>query len=334
MTCNDCFEAFSCALDGELEPELQDAMNEHLESCADCRHLQTRMLSLSAEMKGQSFPVAPESEVRRIVQTALTESATVSWDWLRRLLRFPYESWLPRTGLRLVGYGMMLMLVLQTLVIRYVVPLYTGLEATSEQGLEGLSSWPAWSPPLEMVQWWALVVFVVGAWTAGAPGLVVDLWGNSQLIKKDVVTLGTGLLLIGPAMFLPLLAELQLGRYLCACCLWAGICALLTYALLLFKTQRSLPKLAVDFAFLALLLGLLEMSARRALELDGPALLGTFIELSAGHFGFAGIVSGLALAGGSLGACSRPLHHLCAHPTSASAPARGRALPRAARRPA
>lgn len=300
MTCNDCFEALSCALDGELEPELQDAMNDHLESCADCRHLQTRMLALSAEMKGQSFPVVPESEVRKIVQTALTESATVSWDWLRRLLRFPYESWLPRTGLRLVGYSTMLMLVLQTLIIRYVAPLYTGLEATSEQGLEGLSSWPVWSPPLEMVQWWALVVFVVGAWTAGAPGLVVDLWGNSQLIKKDVVTLGTGLLLIGPAMFLPLLAELQLGRYLCACCLWAGICALFTYALLLFKTQRSLPKLAVDFAVLAVILGILETSARRALELDGPALLGTLIELAVGHFGFAGIVSGLTLAGGAL----------------------------------
>ncbi|MCA9781800.1 MAG: zf-HC2 domain-containing protein, partial [Candidatus Eremiobacteraeota bacterium] len=65
MTCNDCFEAFSCALDGELEPELQEAMNDHLESCADCRHLQTRMLSLSAEMKGQSFPVVPESQVRK-----------------------------------------------------------------------------------------------------------------------------------------------------------------------------------------------------------------------------------------------------------------------------
>ena len=300
MTCNDCFEALSCVLDGELEPELQDAMNDHLESCADCRHLQTRMLALSAEMKGQSFPVVPESEVRKIVQTALTESATVSWDWLRRLLRFPYESWLPRTALRLVSYGTMLLLVLQTLIIRYVAPLYSGLEATSEQGLEGLSSWPAWSPPLEMVQWWALLVFVVGAWTAGAPGLVVDLWGNSRLIKKHVLTLGTGLLLVGPAMFLPLLAELQVGRYLCACCLWAGICALLTYALLLFKTQRSLPKLAVDFAILALFLGVLEASARRALELDGPATLGNLIELSAGHFSFAGIVSGLALAGGAV----------------------------------
>ena len=300
MTCNDCFEALSCVLDGELEPELQDAMNDHLESCADCRHLQTRMLALSAEMKGQFFPVVPESEVRKIVQTALTESATVSWDWLRRLLRFPYESWLPRTGLRLAGYGMMLMLVLQTLITRYVVPLYTGLEATSEKGLEGLSSWPAWSPPLEMVQWWALVVFVVGAWTAGTPGLIVDLWGNSRLIKKDVLTLGVGLLFVGPAVFLPLLAELQVGRYLCACCLWAGICALLTYALLLFKTQRSLPKLAVDFALLALFLGILEASARRALELDGPATLGNLIELSAGHFGFAGLVSGLALAGGAV----------------------------------
>ena len=287
-------------LDGELEPELQDAMNDHLESCADCRHLQTRMLALSAEMKGQFFPVVPESEVRKIVQTALTESATVSWDWLRRLLRFPYENWLPRTALRLVSYGTMLLLVLQTLIIRYVAPLYSGLEATSEQGLEGLSSWPAWSPPLEMVQWWALLVFVVGAWTAGAPGLVVDLWGNSRLIKKDVLTLGTGLLLVGPAMFLPLLAELQVGRYLCACCLWAGICALVTYALLLFKTQRSLPKLAVDFAILALFLGVLEASARRALELDGPATLGNLIELSAGHFSFAGIVSGLALAGGAV----------------------------------
>jgi len=300
MTCNDCFEALSCVLDGELEPELQDAMNDHLESCADCRHLQTRMLALSAEMKGQFFPVVPESEVRKIVQTALTESATVSWDWLRRLLRFPYENWLPRTALRLVSYGTMLLLVLQTLIIRYVAPLYSGLEATSEQGLEGLSSWPAWSPPLEMVQWWALLVFVVGAWTAGAPGLVVDLWGNSRLIKKDVLTLGTGLLLVGPAMFLPLLAELQVGRYLCACCLWAGICALVTYALLLFKTQRSLPKLAVDFAILALFLGVLEASARRALELDGPATLGNLIELSAGHFSFAGIVSGLALAGGAV----------------------------------
>ena len=115
------------------------------------------------------------AEVRKIVQTALTESATVSWDWLRRMLRFPYETWLPRTGLRLIAYGAMLMLVLQSVIVRYVVPLYTGLEATSEQGLEGLSSWPAWSPPLEMVQWWALGVFLLGAWTAGAPGLVVVL---------------------------------------------------------------------------------------------------------------------------------------------------------------
>ncbi|MCA9781413.1 MAG: hypothetical protein KC800_32065, partial [Candidatus Eremiobacteraeota bacterium] len=230
----------------------------------------------------------------------LTESATVSWDWLRRLLRFPYESWLPRTGIRLAAYGVMLMLVLQTVIIRYVVPLYTGLEATSEQGLEGLSSWPAWSPPLELVQWWALGVFLLGAWTAGAPGLLVDLWGNAQLIKKDVMTLGAGLLLIGPAMFLPLLAELQLGRYLCACALWAGVCAFFTFGLILFKTQRSLPKLAMDFAILSLFLGLLEMAARKALELDGPMVLGSLIDTSVGHFGFAGIVSGMALAGAAL----------------------------------
>jgi hypothetical protein len=297
MTCNECFEAFSCAMDGELEPDLQDAMTDHLESCADCQHLQTRMLALSVEMKGQSFPSASQADIKKMTEAALSESATVSLDWLRRFLRFPYEHWVPRTGIRLATYGAMLMLVFQTIIVRSIQPLYSGVEAVSNPGLDGLSTWPLWSPPLGLVHWWALGVFILGAWTAGTPGFAVDLWSRTRLSTKDLLMLGASFLLLGPVMFLPYLAHFQPGRYLFACCAWACLCSFCTYAFMVFKTQRPLPRLAIDFVILAVVLGSLEVAARKALELDGPARLGTLVKVAVGHFGFAGMVSGLSLAG-------------------------------------
>ena len=297
MTCNECFEAFSCALDNELEPELQESMSDHLESCAECRHLQTRILALSVEMKGQPFPSPSDSAVKILTQTALSESADVSWDWLRRFLRFPYEHWIPRTGIRLLTYGAMLMLVFQTIIVNSIQPLYGGIEAVSNRGLEGLSTWPQWSPPPELVHWWAPLVFLLGAWTNGLPGFVVDLWSQARLSRKDLLTLGVGMLLLGPVMFLPYLAHFQPGRYAFACCAWAGLCSLGTYAFMVFKTQRPLPKLAIDFVILAVVLGALEVAARKALDFDGPASLEVLVKVAVGHLGFAGMVSGLGLAG-------------------------------------
>jgi putative zinc finger protein len=297
MTCNECFEAFSCALDNELEPELQDAMQSHLESCADCRHLQSRMLSLSMEIKGQPFPAPSEKAIKSMAQTALSESATVSWDWLRRLLRFPYEHWVPRTGIRLVTYGFMLLLVLQTIIVRFIQPLYSGVEAVSNQGLEGLSTWSQWAPPIDLVHWWALGVFLFGAWTAGMPGFLVDLWSGTRLSTKDLLTIGVGMVLVGPVMFLPYLAHFQAGRYTVACCIWAGFCSLCTYATMVFKTRRPLPRLATDFVVLIIVLGGLEVAARTAMQFDGPGRLNTFVRTAVGHFGFAGMVTGLGLVG-------------------------------------
>ena len=39
MTCEQAMELMSAMLDGELDPQLTDALNAHLETCPECKHL-------------------------------------------------------------------------------------------------------------------------------------------------------------------------------------------------------------------------------------------------------------------------------------------------------
>jgi len=286
MTCHECFEAFSSALDGELDPELQGAMNSHLEDCADCRHLRARMLDLSAELKAQPFPTPDESAAREMARTATEMATTVSWGWLRRFLRFPYENWLPRFFFRGIAVTTMLALLVQTLLVRFVLSAYTGVEAVGRSGLGGVNDWTTWYPGVELLQLASLLVLILGSWTCGVPGLMTDLWSGTRLVKRDLLWLGTSLLLLGPVAALPLLGGLRLGHYLFALCLWAGLCMMGTFLLVAFKTQRSLPKLVLDFVGLSLLIALLEMCARASLQVDwvprGQELFHTLV----GNFSF------------------------------------------------
>lgn len=292
MTCNDCFEAFSCALDGELEPELQQAMTDHLESCADCRHLQTRMLALSADLKSQPFPAPDPAAVHKLAATALSEATSVSWGWLRRLLRFPYETTLPRTVFRLISSGALLLLVFRSLLLEHVWPLYHGVEAVSKNSMPTAGESVGWIPTEPMLWGAALFALLMGLWTAGFPGLLVDLWNGTRLVQRDLARFGLSALLLAPVVASPLLARLEVGYYSFACCAWAGTVLFLTFLLVAFKTQRALPKLAVDFSLLTLLLGCLEMLARRSLTFPGPLAATGWLQLLAGNERYASLLVG------------------------------------------
>lgn len=300
MTCHDCFEAYSCALDGELEPELQASLNDHLESCSDCRHLQTRMLALSGELKSQPFPTVDEASARKLALHALQESATVSWGWLRRLLRFPYETTLPRTLLRLTAGGGLLLLVLSALWEQHLWPLYNGAEAIAKG-----SAGSGWVPVSAISGGWlgtaSLTLLIVGLWTAGLPAFLADLWSGTRLSKADLTGLGLSVVLLAPLVATPLLVPLQLGLYLFCCCLWTAAVAFLIFLLLAVKTQRALPRLAVDFCLLILGLGLIEMGARAALSIQGPELLNTALQRLAGSLSTSDLIAvGLFFGSGAL----------------------------------
>lgn len=291
MTCNDCFEAFSCALDGELEPELQQAMTDHLESCADCRHLQARMLSLSGELKSQPFPAPDPAVVQKLAATALSEATSVSWGWLRRFLRFPYETTLLRTFFRLISSGALLLLVWRSLLLEHIWPLYHGVEAVSKNSLPVVGETVGWIPTEPALWGTALFALLAGLWTAGLPGLLVDLWNGTRLVQRDIARFGLSALLLAPVVASPLLAGLQIGRYSFACCAWAGAVLFLTFLLVAFKTQRALPKLAVDFSLLTLLLGCLEMLARKSLTFPGPLAVTSWLQVLAGNERYASLVA-------------------------------------------
>jgi Putative zinc-finger len=266
MTCNECFEAFSSALDGELDPNEQTALEDHLESCADCQHLRARMLALSADLKAQPFPQQTAVQLKSLATDALAGAQATRWGWTRGWLRIPYENWPLRMALRLVSSGSLVLAVFVALIVRNLLPAYTGVEAVSKAGLPDTQAWLSWNPAPEMLLWGSVIVLVVGLWTSGIPGFLIDLWSGTGLALKDLVRLGLSTLLIGPVAAFPLLADLDLGGYILACSLWAGLCLLISYLLIAFKTQRPLPRLAVDFVGVTLLIGLLEWLGRTSLK--------------------------------------------------------------------
>ena len=141
MNCNECFEAFSSALDGELDPAEQSAMTEHLEDCQDCQRLQTKMLALSAELKAQPFPQVPEQRVVRIAARALEGAQASRLGWLRRVIRLPYENWALRAALRAFSFSTLAILVFFAGIVRHLLPSYSGVEAVAKSGLPHSSDW-------------------------------------------------------------------------------------------------------------------------------------------------------------------------------------------------
>ena len=162
MTCDECFEAFSASADGELTGDDLEAMNEHLDSCPDCQRQRTRLLSLSAEMKGQPFPEVDPAGLKGLVQTVLTGSAPASrWAFLRRALRAPYERWPWRHGLRVAAFGGMSAVVALAAIARWLLPPYAGLEAVPRRGLPDSALWASWAPTGEGLFWASLAVLLV-----------------------------------------------------------------------------------------------------------------------------------------------------------------------------
>jgi predicted anti-sigma-YlaC factor YlaD len=267
MTCDECFEAFSASLDFELPGDEQEAMNEHLDGCPDCQRLRTKLLSMSAEMKGQPFPEPAPEALKAMTEAALAGLQTSRWGLLRRFLRAPYENLLSRHGLRVASFGGVTALVTLSAIARWLLPPYVGMESAAKKGLPEAATWLAWAPSSGALTWAALTVIIVAAWTGGLPALLSDLWSEARLTHRQVGAAALGLALAGPFAALPLLAGLELGAYVLVCCFWTGLCLVAAFALIAFKTPRPLPRLALDFAALVLPLGLLEALARAALDL-------------------------------------------------------------------
>lgn len=302
MTCDECFEAFSASADGELTGDDLEAMNEHLDDCADCQRLRGRLLSLSAEMKAQPFLEPSTDQVRALAATVLSVSAPTSgWGVLRRLLRAPYESWPWRHGLRLTAYGGMSLLVVLAAIARWLLPPYTGLEAAPRRGLPDSVFWSAWAPGADDLFWASLAVLVVALWTGGLPALLSDLEGEVRLTPYQVATAAAGLAMAGPFVALPLLAGLELGAFVLVCCFWVGLCLLGGFALIAFKTARPLPRLALDFVMLVLPLGVLEWSARASLGLPRAQDCQPTIALLVGSLPFSVLLACLGVAALSAG---------------------------------
>ena len=59
MTCEQAMELMSAMLDGELDPQLTDALNAHLETCPECKHLADTLRGLDEQLSGIRQP-APE----------------------------------------------------------------------------------------------------------------------------------------------------------------------------------------------------------------------------------------------------------------------------------
>lgn len=286
MNCNECFEAFSSALDGELAPSEQNAMTDHLESCQDCRALQTKMLALSAELKAQPFPEVPEARVKQLAAQALEGAQASRLGWLRRLIRLPYENWALRASFRTLSFSTLAVMVFLSGLVRHLLPSYSGGEAVSKTGLPNASQWWSYAPSQTTLVLVAVLTLLVGLWVAGLPGFLLDLWTGSKLTQKDILRLGLGSLCLGPVITLPLLAGLALPQYVLLCSAWAAACLILTYLVVAFQTPRPLPRLAVDFVILTIVVGLLEWLARAAQSFPSPQELGVLVSLLVGSVPF------------------------------------------------
>jgi anti-sigma factor RsiW len=300
MTCDECFEAVSASVDGELASDQQEEVNEHLDGCGDCRRLRARLLSLSAEMKGQPFPEALPERVTALVQAALDgQQASSGWTtfFWRRFLRAPSELWLYRHGLRLTAFGGVTALAVLSIVTRWLLPSYAGLEAAANNGLPNSAAWLAWAPSTLALSWAPLVVLLVAAWTGGLPALLSDLAGEVRLTHLQVATTAAGLALAGPFAALPLLAELEFSAYALVCCFWTGLCMVAAFTLIAFKTRRPLPRLALDFVALVVPLGLLEWLARASVGLPRAVDCQPTLALLVGSVPFSALTTCLALLG-------------------------------------
>lgn len=293
MTCDECFEAVSASVDGELPGDEREAMHEHLDDCADCQRLRARLLSLSAEMKVQPFPEPGPAEVKAVLEAAVASLTTSRWSALRRWLRFPWESAAWRHGLRLASFGGAAGLAGLALIVRWLLPPLSGTEATALHSLPD----PIWSQlakALPMLAWTPLLVMLVAAWTGGWPALLADLRAEAQVQPGQVAAAALGMAVAGPFAALPLLAALQPGAYVLVCCLWTSFCLLAAFALLAFKTPRPLPRLALDFAALVLPLAVLEGVARAALDLPQASEYEATIAEIVGSYSFPTLCAGIA----------------------------------------
>ena len=295
MTCDECFEALSASVDGELPAHDHEAMNEHLDDCSDCQRLRARLLSVTAEMKGQPFPEPGPEAVKALTEAALAGQPLARWAFVRQLLRAPYERWPWRLGLRAASLGGMTLLVALSAIVRWLLPPYGGAEAVAKSGLPDSAAWLAWAPSAWIFPWLSLLVWLLGAWTCGLPPLLADLWSEVKMGHRQVAHALLGMIVLGPFLALPLLAELALGSYLLACCLWTGLCLVAGFLLVAFKTPRPLPRLALDFVTLILPFGLLEWLARASTGLPDAAGLEPVIALLVGSVPFSTLVAGVVV---------------------------------------
>lgn len=87
MACNGILDQISAHLDGELSPEEEVELAEHLERCPQCRQLARELEQVHALLSGAALVRAPEQLHRRLVESVERDAASAPRRSRRALVR-------------------------------------------------------------------------------------------------------------------------------------------------------------------------------------------------------------------------------------------------------
>ncbi|MGE0493204.1 MAG: zf-HC2 domain-containing protein [Vulcanimicrobiota bacterium] len=291
MTCDQCFESLSAQLDGQLAGAEQEAMDSHLESCHYCQTMRDRMFELSGQLRTQSFPATSAETAAQLSKLALEQAGHRGGWWWARLVRAPDElGWLG-TSIRLLLFTFVTWMSVLNLLRDWAVPAFEKGELVARESFAQAQSWSQFTSWASLPAWAPALVLLVGAWTFGLPTLLGELWNEPRVKPGRPIRLALGLMLMAPVAAFPRLAQLNPAGFVTMTCGWAGLALGLGFLLVLVKTPRSLPQLALDFVCLVPLLAGLEWLVRQAgRHAPGPEQLEPALHLLLAHVDFQRLV--------------------------------------------
>ena len=156
MTCEQAMELLSPWLDGELDPQLREALEAHLEDCPDCRALADTLRGLDEKL----------SELREPAPRSLKQGVLYKIDQATGKAKKPRSRWFgPGAAIGAVAAALVLLVGLGVIPLRSrgamtdVLPaadnydlIATELPATAAGGLEpGEAYWENWEAPADTV---------------------------------------------------------------------------------------------------------------------------------------------------------------------------------------